>query len=305
MSLAPQPRQLELFKTTLPRKPYCTDELGCLLIRPAETALNRRYIQHNPPPVMAWMVFDIDRVSAVNAWEQTAWDDTALPQLPPPAWIASNDSGIGGHIAYGIAAPVARTDAARAAPLRFAAAVEYAYRERLGADRGYAGLITKNPLHEHWRVFTPSKDCGVYDLATLAEYVTLPKRIPKRERETGLGRNVEIFDNLRQWSYSAVRQHWRPDGYNAWLSACIDRASELNQFASPLPFQEVQGIGKSVAKWVWQHFTPAGFRKVQASRGVRSGEVRHEGSISEAKPWEAEGISRATWYRRQSNTKFS
>lgn len=302
MSLA---LQLDLFKSSLPRKPYCTDDLGVLHIRPAATALQRRYIQHNPPPVIAWLVFDIDKCSAVEAWECTARDDEKLPQLPPPAWIASNPCGIGGHIAYGISSPVARTDAARDRPLRFAAAVEYAYRQRLGADRGYAGLVTKNPVHKHWRVYTPSLDGGVYDLAELSEYVNLPKKIPRRDQEVGIGRNVSLFDNLRQWSYSAVRQYWRPDGYNAWLEACVDRASDLNQFATPLPYQEVRGIGRSVAKWVWKNFTPMGFRQVQSGRGVRSGEVRRKGSISEAKPWESEGISRATWYRRQSNTKFS
>jgi hypothetical protein len=28
--------------------------------------------------------------------------------------------------------------------------------------------------------------------------------------------------------------------------------------------------------------------------------VRRAGSVEEAKPWEAEGISRKTWYRRKS-----
>ena len=71
---------------------------------------------------------------------------------------------------------------------------------------------------------------------------------------------------------------------------------------------------KSVAKWTWQNLTPGGFRdyverthtpEIQAKRGkvggVRSGEVRRIGSASELKPWEAEGISRATWYRRKKN----
>lgn len=290
-------QQLDLFQNSLPKRPYCTDELGGLLIRQASSALKHRYIQHNPPPLLTWLVFDIDRADSAFAWDDAG--------LPAPAWVATNPDNGHCHISYGLLAPVARTDAARAAPLKLAAAVEYAYRAALDADRGYAGLVTKNPMHEHWRVFTPSNDCGVYDLATLAEYVTLPKRIPKREREVGVGRNVELFDNLRQWSYSAVRQYWRPDGYNAWLGACIDRASYLNQFANPLPYQEVRGIGKSVAKWVWKTFTPSGFRQVQSSRGKRSGEVRREGSISETKPWESEGISRATWYRRQSNSKFS
>jgi hypothetical protein len=48
----------------------------------------------------------------------------------------------------------------------------------------------------------------------------------------------------------------------------------------------------------------ARFLARQAARGrkggLASGVVRLAGSIEEAKPWEAEGIGRATWYRRKS-----
>jgi hypothetical protein len=153
------------------------------------------------------MIFDIDRPNSVFAWEDA--------NLPAPAWVATNPKNGHSHIAYGVAVPVARTDLARAAPLKFAAAIEWAYRDKLDADRGYSGLITKNPLHEHWLVYTPTVDGGVYDLADLAEYVKLPKRIPKRDQEVGIGRNVCMFDTLRQWSYSEVRQYWRPNGFNS------------------------------------------------------------------------------------------
>ncbi|WP_442478233.1 replication initiation protein [Vibrio thalassae] len=35
--------------------------------------------------------------------------------------------------------------------MRYAAAIESAMIERLKADRGFAGLLTKNPLHPHWQ----------------------------------------------------------------------------------------------------------------------------------------------------------
>ena len=45
--------------------------------------------------------------------------------------------------------------------------------------------------------------------------------------------------------------------------------------------------------------TQQNFSFIQAAKDKRSGEVRRKGSIEEAAPWEAEGISRATWYYRQ------
>ena len=41
------------------------------------------------------------------------------------------------------------------------------------------------------------------------------------------------------------------------------------------------------------------FSFIQAAKGRRSGKARRAGSIEEAKPWEAEGVSRRMWYYRQ------
>lgn len=75
-------------------------------------------------------------------------------------------------------------------------------------------------------------------------------------------------------------------------------------FPEPLLGNEVWHVAKSVAKWVWRKFTPDEFSAWQAAQGkkggIASGESRRSGSLTEAAPWEAEGISRATWYRRKS-----
>ena len=48
-------------------------------------------------------------------------------------------------------------------------------------------------------------------------------------------------------------------------------------------------------------FTPVRFRQIQAERGAKGGTVSRRGadpnSIAERRPWEALGVSRATWYR--------
>ena len=51
------------FVERLPRRPYCTDDLSSgLLIRPQATALAYRHIQHNPPPHVSCIVFDVIHV---------------------------------------------------------------------------------------------------------------------------------------------------------------------------------------------------------------------------------------------------
>ena len=40
---------------------------------------------------------------------------------------------------------------ARDAPMRYLCAVESMMRERLQADVGFNGLLTKNPIHPLWR----------------------------------------------------------------------------------------------------------------------------------------------------------
>jgi hypothetical protein len=292
-------KQLDLFSSNLPNKPYCTDELAAgLMIRCKSSAIQRRYIQHNPPPLLAFMVYDLDRPNSAYAW--------ADADLPPPAWVSVNPDNGHCHIAYGLLAPVARTDAALAAPLRLAAAVEVAYGAKLDADRGYSGLITKNPLHPHWHVYSPATEAanhGYYELAELAEYVILPKKLPRRSEAAGIGRNVSLFDDLRQWAYRAVRGYWRPAGYKAWHLAVLEKASALNQFAEPLPIAEIQATAKSVSKYTWQRFTPGGWAEfverthtpeIQAIRGRKGGLAKgaaNEEKRNSARLMHAQGMS--------------
>jgi hypothetical protein len=296
--------QLDLFSNNLPNKPYCTDDLGAgLLIRCKASAIQRRYIQHNPPPLLAYMVYDLDRPDSALAWNDA--------HLPAPAWVSVNPENGHCHIAYGLIAPVARTDAALAAPLRLAAAVEAAYGSKLDADRGYSGLITKNPLHPHWHVYAPASEAanhGYYELLELAEYVALPKTLPRGREAAGIGRNVSLFDDLRKWAYRAIRAHWRPNGYKAWHLAVLEKANALNCFPEPLPIAEIQATAKSVSKYTWRRFTPKGWTEfverthtpeIQARRGkvggMRSGEVRTEKA--------AEMAAKAMELRRQGMTQ--
>ncbi|PSU45188.1 hypothetical protein C9J12_23570 [Photobacterium frigidiphilum] len=65
-------------------------------------------------------------------------------------------------------------------PIRYAAAIQSAFMQRLQADEGYAGLITKNPLHPHWQTECWTKDG--YSLDYLVDFVDI-RNHPKTGRE--------------------------------------------------------------------------------------------------------------------------
>ena len=260
--------QLELFRERLPRKPYHTDELTTgLSIADVSRALGARYIQPNGPTHRHWIVFDVDQPAAT-----LSWDDVGAPA---PNITVTNRANGHAHLIYGLETPIRTAPDGNVAPLRYAAAIEAALREKLGADLGYSGLICKNPLHTHWlvQVWEPAS----YDLSWLADYLDLsPYNGRKQLPAYGLGRNCTLFEKTRQWAYKAIRQGW--PGYEAWLSAVIDRAIGYNvQFEPPLPANEVRHIAKSIAKWTHRNLTPAGFSAVQAARGAKGGKVSKGG----------------------------
>ena len=268
--------QLELFASRLPRRPYCSDDKTARMIRSRATALRFPYIQANPPSLKFWLPFDLDKPGGMVAWEDA--------DLPPPALGVGNPTNGHAHLLWGLDAPVCTSEVARAAPLRYLAAVERAMLAKLlpyGADAGFAGLMVKNPAHQQWR--THWGPAHLYGLGELAEWLDLDKFKPKRailkEMEGyGVGRNVSIFNTLGpegKWAYSAVRRY-RGQPFAEWHNAVFMQACELNSaFRVPLPFSEIKAIAKSVAKWTWKQDKAhaAEFSRTQAYRGKLAGEA--------------------------------
>lgn len=253
-----------------PRRPYCSDDLEAgVKIRSLRQALLHPYVQANPPHLRVWCIFDIDRPGAATAWEDAG--------LLPPTWTAVNKENGHAHSAWGMTAPVLVDGlGARDAPMRFMCAVEAMMRERLQADEGFAGLITKNPAHPLWQTLRGPRLS--YSLQELAEVLPgIEKYRPKQRAECiGLGRNVTLFDTLRKDAYSAIRQYWGGGlhGWNAWLSHCNSRGLTMNADlfgANYLPGKEVWHIARSVAKWTWRNFSAEGFSQWQAQAGKKGG----------------------------------
>ena len=296
---------VKLFEDYLPKRPYHTDDLiSGLKINKKEKAKLARLVQPNGPTHRYWMVFDLDKSNA-----GMHWDDVGAPA---PNLIARNPANGHAHLLYLLQTPVRTAIDGKTAALRYAAAVEAGLRSSLGADRGYSGLICKNPINAHWMVH--QWQANPYTLDDLADYIDLT---PEKAREKpvedyGLGRNCMLFDELRAWAYKAIRSQDWPD-YNQWLNACFDRATGYNvNFTTPLDISEVKHTAKSVAKWTHRNFNRRTFddyvarthtSEIQAIRGRKGGLVGKGGRpaiiTANGNPWDELGISRATWYRLQ------
>lgn len=254
-----------------PRKPYCSNDLQYgLRIRSLFHAVKMTHIQFNPPNRKTWIVFDIDRPGAENAWREAG--------LAEPTWTAINQKNGHAHIAYGLRSPVMVGGlGVRDAPMRFLASIEAMMREKLKADIGYSGLITKNPAHDSWEILRGSQ--AVFDLSELA--ASLPGiekyRLKKKEEQAGIGRNLSLFNKLRKWAYVAIRPYWKSGGlgsWNSWVSLCNSKALVLNsEFTSQLNGTEVWHLARSVARYTWKFTTEEGFSAWQAAQGQKGGKA--------------------------------
>jgi hypothetical protein len=285
----------ERFGDYLPLKPYAVDHLpGRLLIQPRASALRRRLIQLNHPSAIQWLVQDLDTDSSYFAHRDS--------NLPAPNFIAINPDNRHAHAAYLLATPVLRHSAARTAPLQYLAAIERGIARRLSADPRYAGLIAKNPLHPDWRVEWRREE--PYSLGELESWL-FPRdmaAVASVANAVGLGRNCAIFDGLRTFAYCKVLAFKRQVDLEAFRRHLEQRAMLINNdFDQPLHFKELRCIARSVARWTWRQFSESGQQTWRSGRGRLAAmrRWRNHLSVESAKPWVAERISRATWYRRR------
>lgn len=282
----------------LPLKPYCTDDLGGLVIRPRKTAVKMRYIQHNPPCMTHFICLDIDHEHGAMRW--------AEEYLPPPRWTSQNPKNGHAHIVYELKTPVCTSEHGSRKALEYLAKIQAGLVRATRADVGYTNFITKNPMHEHWRTEVWTKEA--YELNYLADFVDL-RPLTATEKEYGLGRNCTLFDTVRHWAYSAIRGH-RGKTWEQWYQSVLKHAQNANMmFLEPLPYSEIKATAKSIAKYCWKrdayHYNEFIYR--QTIKGSKGGKVSKRKPVATSeqslKPWEVLGISRATYYRKKQKNK--
>lgn len=253
---------IECFKNQLPNKPYCSNNLANgLSIRNKNKAIEMLYIQANQPAIQTCLVFDLDEDNAFFKFEEA--------NLPIPNVITKNPKNGRCHYIYMLAAGVCKTENAKYKPLKFASAVENGIALKLGSDMGYTGLITKNPLNSHWSPYWSGAQ--LYELDYLSDHVEL---VSKRKTESyGLGRNVNLFDDLRIYAYKHILSYKADSNYQKWHSEIERIALGLNMSSNPkngLPFSEIKATAKSVASWTWKNFSSENFSRIQSARAKKS-----------------------------------
>ena len=161
-------------------------------------------------------------------------------------------------------------------------------------------------MHEHWRTEVWTKEA--YELNYLAEFVDL-RPLTNKEKEHGLGRNCTLFDTVRHWAYSSIREH-RGKTWEQWSNSVLKHAQSVNMmFSEPLPYSEIKATAKSIAKYCWKHdaYHYNEFIYRQALKGSKGGKASKRKPVATSeqslKPWEDLGISRATYYRNKAKNK--
>mgnify|MGYP003632828661 CR=1 FL=1 len=285
-----QQQSLSLFKDRLSSRPLCSNNPARdgLYRLPLADALERLLIQPNTVRRYVCLAFDVDREQAAIDWSDR--------NAPAPNLSVMNPANGHAHLIYLLAAPVPVSDISRIKPVLFMAAVQEGLRRTLEADRGYAGLVVKNPMHKHW--ITKTWQERPYLLEDLAGCIDLPtpadmRRCSKAPNYAGLGRNCTVFEVVRCKAYSIVRDYWRPGGEADFFAAVLALVLDSNNrdLGRPLDTRECQGIARSICKWIWQRFTPEAFREIQAARGARKGFGKRERLLSAVKAMAAEGSS--------------
>lgn len=290
------PAAFDYIAERFPLRPYVTNnlELG-VTVRPLAQAGAWSYVQYNSPVADHLMIVDYDAPKGICI-------NDAIQGLAVPAWISRTPGTRRGHIVWALATPVLTTSASKIKPLQYLARIEEGYRKQINGDRGFAGLLTKNPISDVWDVdWIESRP---YTLDELASHVQIERYTSKKKpieiEPVGLGRKVLTFERARKWSYSAVSLYWAT-GYEHWLEAVRSEIDAINRtFECPLPESHCKSIAKSIAKWVWARFTPLSKHQLvlathtpaeQARRGALKGAKRRVELMPKAKEMAAAGAT--------------
>lgn len=289
----------ESFYDSLPKRPYATDDFDYgVQIHSKKIAIKKKHLSLNHKYITQWVTFDIDRNGAVA---DLLYDTTGVQT---PNLVVENPANGHAHFLYKLQTPVYRSENASTKPINYLTAIYSEMRGLLGADTAYTGLISKNPMHESWR--TQELRIEPYSLADLARNLDLDATVAHAAKISVdeayyEGRNVKLFNELREWSYVAVRD-FRGKTYEQWLQACIDYGMQLNHMLTHrLGYGEIKQISKSVSKFAWkndgycyQEFIDRQTRlgKLGASKGGTARSASYEPKREQAVALFADGVKK-------------
>ena len=227
-------------------------------------------LELQPPHAFVAIVLDCDSTKGLDDAPSKPW--WGGNPKPTPSWMVLNTrprsatrpaGGI--HAVFALEVPVGRTDAAHTLPLTYLAHVADRLSSHLGADPGYTGLITRNPINPGPECFTHWGRLFPYTLRELDQ--KLPKGKPPSRRLTGIGRNCDLFQSMVS---EVFRPKWADTlGAQGWSEAWLDhvRAQNASMFGdTTLPDAECRSIAKSCFRYWTIQYAPDRFRNIQQQR---------------------------------------
>ena len=261
------------------------------------------------PNTFAAVILDVDGREPVIAF----MDATLNGRLPPPNFIVERCASGNIQATYCLARPVHRGPGARERPMRALVRFSEWLTVETRADQGFVGVLARNPVEKaHWVPLALDGPCRTiwgrcepYTLSELTNLVPLGWQRPKLA-VSPIGRNDTLFRNLMRETGKPV--NWGKPVLPLALAMADGIRKAMDADADhPFTHAEVLGTAASVERYQRENLatgrTQRGLRALLSASGrrggLRSGEVRRRGSIEEAAPWKAEGISRMTWYRRR------
>ena len=271
----------------------------------------RQFNSFRTTPKRAWSYPELEYGNAGSSYAALVLDcdDPAalkrgMGDLPDPNWIVWRLSNHHAHVAWTLANPVHQHATSRLEPLRYLAWIAEYYAHAVGADPSYAGVLAHNPAPRYRTEFSTTwARRDPYELGELATVIPFGWEPPK-VRQTGVGRNVDLFESLLKW---AARRE------NEAVSVLSAAMIVNQQFTVALPQSEVSATARSVEKYRKQWAArgwhcPRWIAKQAARSAKQTGKARQSSASREAsnemlRPWEAEGISRAWWYRKRQRSK--
>src|SRR5699024_10906371 len=101
-------------------------------------------------------------------------------------------------------------------------------------------------------------------------------------------RNCTLFDTVRHWAYSAIREH-RGKTWEQWYNSVLKHAQSVNMvFSEPLAYSEIKATAKSIAKYCWKrdayHYNEFIYRQsIKGSKGGKASNSSNGGIARSAK----------------------
>lgn len=235
----------------------------------------------------------------------------ASRRLPEPNFLVERRESGNVQAHFCLAVPVHRGPDARERPLRALVRVAEYLVVEAQADEGFTGVLCRNPMESvHRDARAVDGPCRTlwgrrepYTLRELTNIIPLGWKRPT-VAVSAIGRNVTLFRNLMR--ETGKKRNWG----KPVLPLAIAMADGIRRTLDgdhPFTDREVRDTAASVERYQSRNLetgkTQAGYKAILSALGrrggLKSGQVRRRGSVTESQPWQAEGVSRATWYRRQ------